>query len=109
MLLFNTTMQNFPIVLGINYGGHDTSACITVGGRLVAACEEERYLKKKHTREFPTNAINDCLYKANITIDEVNEIAITYDPIYNIRENYLKSALEDEKRIEFLFKSKLFN
>ena len=81
----------------------------TVGGRLVAACEEERYLKKKHTREFPTNAINDCLYKANITIDEVNEIAITYDPIYNIRENYLKSALEDEKRIEFLFKSKLFN
>ena len=40
-------MQNFPIVLGINYGGHDTSACITVGGRLVAACEEERYLKKK--------------------------------------------------------------
>ena len=45
-MLSNTTMQNFPIVLGINYGGHDTSACITVGGRLVAACEEERYLKK---------------------------------------------------------------
>ena len=40
-------MQNFPTVLGINYGGHDTSACITVDGILVAACEEERYLKKK--------------------------------------------------------------
>ena len=95
-------MQNFPIVLGINYGGHDTSACITVDGVLVAACEEERYLKKKHTREFPINAINDCLHKANVTIDEVNEIAITYDPIYGIRETYLKSALEDEERIGFL-------
>ena len=69
---------------------------------LVAACEEERYVKKKHTREFPTSAINDCLHKANTTIDEVNEIAITYDPIFAIRENYLKSGLEDEKRIEFL-------
>ena len=95
-------MKNFPTVLGINYGGHDTSASIIVNGELIAACEEERYVKKKHTREFPINSINDCLHKANITIDKVDEIALTYDPIYTIRETYLKSAMEDEKRIEFL-------
>jgi len=95
-------MNNFPVILGINYGGHDTSACITVEGKLVAACEEERYNKEKHTREFPHNAILDCLKKANITINEVDEIALIYDPIFAIRETYLKTALEDEERIEFL-------
>ena len=97
-------MNNFPIVLGINYGGHDTSATLTIEGKLIAACEEERYNKEKHTRAFPHNAILDCLKKANMTINDVEEIAITYDPIFGIRENYLKSALEDEKRIEFLIK-----
>lgn len=95
-------MNNFPVILGINYGGHDTSACITVGGKLVAACEEERYNKEKHTREFPQNAISDCLKKANITINEVDEIALIYDPVFAIRETYLKTALEHEERIEFL-------
>ena len=95
-------MKDSTSILGINYGGHDTSACLIINGELIAACEEERYSKVKHTREFPTNAINDCLKTGNISMDELDEIAITYDPIYGIRENYLKSALEDEKRIEFL-------
>ena len=95
-------MKDSPNILGINYGGHDTSACLMINGKIIAACEEERYSKIKHTREFPINAINDCLKVGDISIDELDEIAITYDPIYGIRENYLKSALEDEKRIEFL-------
>ena len=61
-------MNDYPIVLGINYGGHDTSACLLKNGKLIAACEEERYSKIKHTREFPINAINDCLKKAKIVI-----------------------------------------
>ena len=39
-------------ILGINYGGHDTSASIIIDGNLVAACEEERYDKIKHSRNF---------------------------------------------------------
>ena len=37
-------------ILGIHYGGHDTSAALMIDGKLVAACEEERYTKNKHTR-----------------------------------------------------------
>ena len=29
------------IVLGINYGGHDTSAALGVNGEIVSACEQE--------------------------------------------------------------------
>ena len=95
-------MKNNPIILGLNFGGHDTSACLTINGKLIAACEEERYNKEKHTREFPTSAISNCLDKAKISINSVDEIALTFDPIYSIRENYLKAALNDDKRIQFL-------
>ena len=39
-------------VLGLNSEGHDTSACITIDGKLIAACEQERYDKIKHSRNF---------------------------------------------------------
>ena len=67
-------------VLGLNYGGHDTSACLMKDGKLIVACEEERYSKQKHTRDFPKNATNDCLKKANISILDVDEITLSYDP-----------------------------
>ena len=95
-------MSDYPIILGINYGGHDTSACLTVGGNLIAACEEERFSKQKHSRDFPINSINECLRISKLTIDQIDEIGFIFDPVYGIRENYLKSALNDEKRIEFL-------
>ena len=66
-------MNDYPIVLGINYGGHDTSACLIINGELIAACEEERYSKIKHTREFPINAINDCLKKSELEINDIDQ------------------------------------
>ena len=30
-------------ILGINFGGHDTSASLMINGKLIAACEQERY------------------------------------------------------------------
>ena len=30
-------------VLGIKYGGHDSSAALLVNGKLVAACAQERF------------------------------------------------------------------
>ena len=73
-------MSSKYVVLGLNYGGHDTSACLMINGKLIAACEEERFNKKKHTREFPINAINDCLKQANLSIHNIHEITLSYDP-----------------------------
>ena len=78
------------IVLGLNFGGHDTSACLMKDGILIAACEEERYIKQKHTRDFPINAINDCLKKANLSINDVDEITLSYDPELLKPENFSK-------------------
>ena len=90
------------ITLGLNYGGHDTAAALMVDNQLVAACEEERYTRQKHSREFPINAIRDCLKSAEIEIHDVDRIAFGYDPVYHIREAYLREALSDDHRLSAL-------
>lgn len=73
-------MKKRSVILGVNWGGHDTSAALMVDGELVAACEEERYIGEKHTREFPVNAINDCLKIANVGLVEVDIVSFAYKP-----------------------------
>ena len=48
-------------ILGITYGNHDTSAALIQDGKLICACEEERFNKEKHTKKFPINSIKECL------------------------------------------------
>ena len=50
------------VILGINWGGHDTSAAIMIDGKLIAACEEERYIGEKHTRIL-SHQCNKRLFK----------------------------------------------
>lgn len=95
-------MKKQTIILGINFGGHDTAACLMIDGKIVAACEQERYTRDKHSRLFPNDAIRDCLNIAKISLNDVTEIAFGFDPIHSIRETYLRTALVDDSRISFL-------
>ena len=87
-------------ILGINYGGHDTSACIMINGKFVALCEEERYIGKKHTRNFPENAIADCLKKASISIDQIDEITLSYNPEMLKIENFNQTISPNRKNLK---------
>jgi carbamoyltransferase len=95
-------MTNSNIILGVKYGGNDTAAAIMVNGRIIAACEQERYTRDKHSRRFPSDAINDCLTIAGVSMSDVSELAFVNDPILMIREIYLRPALENKKRIGFM-------
>jgi len=59
--------------------GHDSAAALVVDGELVAAAEQERFSRKKHTGDFPIDAIRFCLCEAGLGIDEVDEIAHGFD------------------------------
>lgn len=89
-------------ILGIQFGGHDTAATIMINGKITAASSQERYDYQKHSRNFPTDAINDCLKTAGITINEIDEIAYANDSLYHIDEFYLKPAIQDKTRLPFL-------
>lgn len=69
------------IVLGIACYYHDSSACIMVDGKVLAAAEEERFTRKKHDFGFPFKAIEYCLKEAGITIKEVSYIGFYEKPL----------------------------
>ena len=69
--------------------GHDSAAALVVDGKIVAAAAEERFTRKKHTGDFPENAIRYCLTQAGLQIDDVDEIAHGFDyapyrPIFSL-------------------------
>ena len=71
------------IVLGLSGAlGHDASAAILVDGELVAAAEEERFLRDKHAKNrMPIRAAQYCLEAAGISADIVDVVAFPYSAI----------------------------
>ena len=74
------------IILGLNINHADTSACIIVNGKIIAAIEEERFVRKKHYAGFPLNSIEFCLSIAKLTINDVNFITVNYYTLGKTRE-----------------------
>lgn len=52
---------------------HDSAAVLLIDGEIVAAIEEERLTRIKHTNKAPLLAIRFCLDRAGITIDKVDK------------------------------------
>lgn len=67
-------------ILGINAFHGDSSACIFVNGRLIAAAEEERFRRIKHWAGFPTEAIRFCLSDVGVQLKDVEHVALNSDP-----------------------------
>ena len=68
-------------ILGISAFYHDAAAAIVVDGKIVAAAQEERFTRKKHTPEFPINAIRYCLDEAGLSIDELDAVVFYDKPL----------------------------
>ena len=85
-------------ILGINGGvrsnNQDASACLLKDGKLIAAAEEERFLKIKFaTGVLPRNAIRFCLQFANISMQDISYVVfpgITYNDITRFLETCMK-------------------
>ncbi len=74
-------MAKTPLtVLGISYSHGDSSAALVVDGVLVAACEEERFSRKKHDASFPRRAIEYCLSHAKLAPRDVKVVAVARKP-----------------------------
>jgi len=61
--------------------GHDPAAALIKDGKIIAAAEEERFIRVKHAPGyFPFNAIKFCLNYAGIDISDVDHITGSYNP-----------------------------
>ena len=70
-------------ILGLSGSlSHDPSAALYIDGRLVAAAEEERFLRDKHAKgRMPYEAAKFCLDFAGIKPADVDAVAIPFAPI----------------------------
>lgn len=68
-------------VLGISAFYHDSAAAIVINGKIIAAAQEERFTRRKHTAEFPVNAIKFCLEQAGLEIDELDAVVFYDKPL----------------------------
>jgi carbamoyltransferase len=65
-------------ILGLSAFYHDSAASIVIGGEIIAAAQEERFTRVKHTPNFPVKAIQYCLEEAGLELDELDAI-VFYD------------------------------
>ena len=72
-------------VLGICHDVLICSAALVEDGEVLAAAPEERFDRRKQSRVFPTQAVQWCLDEAGITLGDVDEIAIGWNPSIDLQ------------------------
>jgi carbamoyltransferase len=79
-------------ILGISAFYHDSAAAIVVDGEIVAAAQEERFTRKKHDADFPTNAVQFCLDQAGLTPNKLDYVGF-YDKPFTKFERLIETYL----------------
>lgn len=79
-------------ILGISAFYHDSAAALIKDGEIIAAAQEERFTRKKHDFNFPSNAIDFCLKFAGITSEQLGLVSF-YDKPFLKFERLLETYL----------------
>lgn len=72
------------VVLGLNAVGFNTSASLVIDGVVEFACEEERLIRSKRTRNFPAKGIQAALDFTGLSLNDVDAIAVSWNPGINM-------------------------
>ena len=68
------------IILGLNSGEFNSSACILKDGKVTFAVQEERLNREKFTKKFPVKSIQACLKHENIKLKDIDFVSIGWNP-----------------------------
>ena len=82
------------VIVGLNAIGFNTSACVMIDGKIIAAVEEERLNREKKTRSFPEKSIEFCLKKSNLKF-ELNTLIIDFKEPFFPRRGRVNCSLND--------------
>ena len=72
-------------ILGISPYLSCSGSALIIDGKLKSAALEERFNRKKNSSDFPYKSIEWCLEKEKVKFDELDLIAIPWNPILNIK------------------------
>ncbi|MGE4159869.1 MAG: carbamoyltransferase [Planctomycetota bacterium] len=89
-------------VLGLSFNYHDSAACLVSNGKIVAACEEERFSRRKHDSAYPRGAIEFCLKEGGIGVPDLDHIVFYEKPLVKF-DRILRVTLSEWPRALPLF------
>ena len=91
---------------GVTVGQHEPAAALVVNGKIVALCEEERYLRVKSCYGYlPHRAIKACLKQAGVKWEDIDLIVtpgITYDDFAARWRDFLRHTYGSCPRLELV-------
>jgi carbamoyltransferase len=93
-------------VLGLSFYYHDSAAALIHDGTLVAAAEEERFSRVKHDNRFPGMAVDFCLRRAGIRIEDVDYVVFYEKPFIKF-ERLLQTAFATFPRSHRVFRESM--
>src|SRR5215211_5575989 len=96
-------------ILGVNAYHGDAAAAMLKDGRLIAAAEEERFNRLKHSAGFPAHAIKYCLDEAGISLAELDHVGISRDPSAHLHKKILFAATRVASLAKSRFRDRLGN
>lgn len=67
-------------ILGISPDVWISSAALLDNGKVAAAAPEERFNRQKMSNLFPDKAIDFCLEKAGCSIEDIDQVAVPWNP-----------------------------
>ena len=68
-------------ILGISAFYHDSAAALVRDGEIIAAVQEERFTRKKHDNQFPSNAVEYCLEAGSLRAEELDYVTFYEKPL----------------------------
>lgn len=77
-------------ILGICSDIFITSAVLLEDGKVIAGAAEERLVRQKMFRGFPTNAIKYCLKEAKCSLEDIDCIALGWNPGLHLKPSNLR-------------------
>ena len=83
-------------ILGVSAFYHDSAAALLIDGKIVAAAQEERFTRKKHDYNFPTEAIAYCLREAGVSPENLDYVGFYDKPFLKFErllETYEEAAI----------------
>jgi carbamoyltransferase len=72
------------LILAYNGYVFDSAACLVRDGELLSAVQEERFVRRKFTGEFPEQSIRYCLEQAGATLADVDHVAFYWEPFHQL-------------------------
>src|SRR5215207_288261 len=96
-------------ILGINAYHGDAAAAIVKDGHLIAAVEEERFNRFKHSAGFPEQSIRYCLDAAGIALEDLDHVGISRDPSAHLHKKILFAATRVASLARHQIKDRLGN